>query len=99
MARLFVRALVVVALVSAGWVAGRAQKAGSWDFEISVNAPAGDTTVTCVRGCSLAWVERSVSGDPTLSGSETFRYGCRSATGRCQSGRVGGWIVKPASAR
>jgi hypothetical protein len=99
MARLIVRALVVVALVSAGWVAGRAQTP-SWDFEISVDAPAGETTVTCVRGCSLAWVERSVPGDPTLSaGPETFRYGCRSATGRCQSGRVGGWIVKPASAR
>ena len=43
-----------------GWVAGRAQTSTP-DFEFIVNAPGGKTSVECVRGCDLKWVERVTS--------------------------------------
>lgn len=93
MGRVILKALLVIALVGAGWIAGRAQSAGP-DFEIRVNAPEGETTVECVRGCQLAWVERM---DPaTVVPNQTFfTYKCGGSGGqRCNSGRVGGWIKR-----
>ena len=33
------------------------------DFELIVNAPAGETRIECVRGCGLLWVERGIADD------------------------------------
>ncbi|HET9216351.1 MAG TPA: hypothetical protein VFR18_05200, partial [Terriglobia bacterium] len=55
-------------LVGLGWVAG-AQTA-SPDFEVRVDAPGGETTIECVRGCELVWVERGVPA--TASRMSTF---------------------------
>jgi hypothetical protein len=89
MIRTSLRIALAAALVGLGWVAGQAQTSQP-DFEVVVNAPSGETTIECVRGCDLAWVERGVNANaiPTQS----FRFACNGA--RCSSYRVGGW-VKP----
>lgn len=57
--------LVVVAalLVAAGWSAG-AQRAVA-DFEINVEVPRGQVTVSCARGCD--WPREATSRLPTTS--------------------------------
>ena len=93
MNRTVIRWLGIVALVMGGWAIGRAQ-ASVPDFELRIDAPEGKTRVECVRGCQLAWIERMVPGT-VKPDKATFEYGCgNSAGGRCESGRVGGWIVK-----
>jgi hypothetical protein len=76
-------------LVSVGWVAGRAQSSQP-TFEIVVDAPAGETTVRCVRGCELSWVERGVN--PSAQTMQTFTFECNAPSGRCTSLTVGGWL-------
>jgi len=89
MARKTFIAAVAFALVLFGWVAGRSQTSGP-DFELIVNAPAGETTVECVRGCDLLWVERGIPASAMRD--KKFVYSCGAI--RCGSGRIGGWIVR-----
>jgi hypothetical protein len=68
------------------------------DFEFVVNAPTGETTVECVRGCELAWVQRGLN--PNSKPMPTFTFKCGSgavggaAEARCSSFKVGGWIKR-----
>ena len=81
---------VAATLVGTGWMAGRAQPLEP-DFEMVVNAPEGETTITCVRGCNLAFVERGVN--PNSRPLPTFRFRCGgTADSRCSSMKVGGWL-------
>jgi hypothetical protein len=80
------RLVIAAALVLLGWAAGKAQPTQP-NFEIRVNAPGGETTIECVRGCELSWVERQNSSGGTMT---TFKYTC--GADRCSSGRVGGWL-------
>ena len=90
MIRTSLRIAVVAALVGMGWAAGRAQTSAP-DFEIVVNAPSGETTIECVRGCKLAWVARGLN--PNSSPMQTFSFKCSgTADGRCSSFNVGGWM-------
>jgi hypothetical protein len=84
-----VRIAIAGSLIYFGWVAGKAQTAQP-DFELVVNAPSGETTIECVRGCNLSWVERGLN--PNASTAPTFKYSC--AGDRCSSGKVGGWVPK-----
>lgn len=91
MKQLILRVVFAGGLLALGWSVGKAQVPQP-DFEIVVDAPAGATTVTCKRGCSLAWVERGV---PTSTDTRkpVFDFKCGGQTvERCSSGRVGGWI-------
>jgi hypothetical protein len=93
MIRIAAKLFVAAALVAGGWSVGRAQGT-LHDFEIRIDAPEGKTTVECVKGCQLAWVERMVPGTVKPERT-TFEYGCsNSPSGRCGSGRIGGWLVK-----
>lgn len=92
--RAAVEVALAAALVMAGWAAGRATTVAP-DFELIVDAPGGETTVRCVKGCTLAWVERGVN--PSATPTSTFKYACTGSTGsqsRCSSGRVGGWLTR-----
>jgi hypothetical protein len=83
---------IACALIGLGWAAGRAQGTVP-DFVLSVTAPAGETVIRCVRGCTLAWVERGVN--PNATPQASFSFNCRGAgVETCFSGGVGGW-VKP----
>jgi hypothetical protein len=84
------RLLLAVALIGAGWTIGRTQTSLP-DFELRIDAPEGGTSIECVRGCELAWVERM---EPSVTKpEETFTMKCGGTRdGRCRSGRVGGWI-------
>lgn len=93
MRQLVLRVVFAIGLIALGWSAGRAQMSEP-DFEIVVDAPVGATTVTCKRGCSLAWVERGVPSSPDARKS-VFDYKCNGPTvQRCSSYRVGGWISR-----
>jgi hypothetical protein len=88
MRRLLIRFVVAAGLVTVGWVAGHAQAVGQPQFVIRVDAPSGETVITCERGCQLNWVERGLN--PNAVAQRTFSYSCSGA--RCGSGAVGGWI-------
>jgi hypothetical protein len=86
------RIALAATLVGMGWVAGTAQTREP-DFEIVVNAPEGATTIQCLRGCALAYVERGAN--PRSTPMPTFKFECKGASDlRCSSRKVGGW-VKP----
>ena len=89
MARLCVRVAVVLGLLATGWMAAKAQNA-SPDFELIVEAPGGATSIRCVRGCNLAWVERGIN--PDSRPVERFDFSCSAP--RCSSSKVGGWIAR-----
>jgi len=92
MKRTLLRVITAAALVGLGWSAGRAQTPEP-DFELVVDAPAGATTITCKRGCSLAWVERGVLENATRQPEFSFKCG-GPGVGRCSSGGVGGWLAR-----
>jgi hypothetical protein len=91
------RILVALALVGLGWAAATAQAPQTPDFELSVTTKSdGQTTIACVRGCGLQWIERIV---PDRAGAKpSFSYGCYNAWDKypqgCPSGRLGGWITR-----
>jgi len=87
MARTALRVALALGLLGTGWVAAKAQTSGP-TFELQVDAPGGETTIRCVRGCKLAWVQRGVN--PNAAPQLTFEYRCTGA--RCGSGLVGGWV-------
>ena len=92
------RVAVALGLVVAGWAVGKAQTLQP-DFEFLVNAPTGETTVECVRGCELAWVQRGLNSDSKPMPTFTFKCGSGGSGGsttepRCSSFRVGGWIKR-----
>ena len=90
---LILRMVLAAGLVALGWSVGRTQVAEP-DFEIVVDAPVGATTVTCKRGCSLAWVERGIPSSAEAR-KAVFDFKCGGQTvQRCSSYRVGGWISK-----
>jgi hypothetical protein len=79
---------VIVGLLT-GWAVGRAQSAAP-DFELVVNAPGGETSIECVRGCDLKWVERGPNPNSGLMTKFTFSCGAS----ECSSGRIGGWFLR-----
>jgi hypothetical protein len=88
------RILFISALLLAGWTAGRAQT-NSADFEFIVTTTASETgmktSVECVRGCKLSWVQRGVN--PRAAQLSNFDFSC-SGTKKCPSGIIGGWVQK-----
>jgi hypothetical protein len=87
--RTTIQILVGVILAFLGWTLGRAQTSTP-AFELIVNSPGGETTIECVKGCELAWVERDLNPDSAPARSKSFKYRCTGS--RCGSGRVGGWL-------
>jgi hypothetical protein len=89
MRRFASRLAIIVTLVGVGWAAGRAQTPPP-EFELVVDAPAGETTVTCKRGCELVWAERM---SPNAARQPTFTFKCGGASAkRCSSATIGGWV-------
>ena len=93
MAFLIRQLVIAVVLVGGGWSIGRAQVQEA-DFELVVEAPAGETIVTCRRGCELVWVERGINPAARRKDSFSFRCGGTAPPAVCVSGRIGGWITR-----
>jgi hypothetical protein len=91
MRRVLYRVALAFVLLGIGWTAGQAQVAQP-DFEFIVDAPAGETIVTCKRGCDLLWVERGIPSSAKPSPEFRFRCGGQKME-RCSSATVGGWVV------
>ena len=84
------RLVLALGLLGLGWAAGKAQTSQP-DFELVITAPIGETSVECVRGCDLKWVERGLNPNDTAQAQ--FTFACRGgAVERCSSRRIGGWI-------
>ena len=60
MIRRFAHIVIALSLLGTGWAMARAQQTAP-DFEIIVDSPGGQTTISCVRGCKLMWVEREIN--------------------------------------
>ena len=90
MARTVAKIGLAAILIFIGWAAGRAQSSAP-AFELHVDAPEGETTVECIKGCELSWVNRGLN--PNAKTGPTFTYKC-SGAGRCRSGRIGGWLTR-----
>jgi hypothetical protein len=94
MKRILGQATLALALVVAGWAFAHAQTQAP-AFELQVNVSDEATTITCVKGCELAWVERGLN--PNSRPTEMFSFVCnvRGVNGSavpCSSGKVGGWL-------
>lgn len=79
MKRRFLAIIVTVALVFVGWSAGVAQSRVA-NFEISVDAPRGEVTLTCHRGCE--WTGPGFPG------------GLQRITFRCDTERCRGTVTE-----
>ncbi len=91
MRRILLQAIAAAAMLGAGWGVARAQ-APAPNFELVVEAPAGATTIKCVRGCTLMWVERGIN--PNNTPKPQFDFSCSGGNvERCSSFRVGGWVT------
>jgi hypothetical protein len=91
MGRIAFRVVVALALVGLGWTAGRAQQGDVPDFQISVQAPPGTTTIEC-HGCDLFWIERATAMRPKAPNPK-FTYGCSGGGAtQCPSGMIAGYI-------
>jgi hypothetical protein len=94
MARLALRVVIAAGLIGTGWIVGHAQtSAAAPDFEISIVAPAGKMTVTCVRGCEFGFSQVK-NGVTTASRINSFTYGCPDAAGPTCEYRTGGWVSR-----
>ena len=92
MAKIILRATIILAALATGWAVASAQMPEP-DFELVVDAPVGSTTITCVKGCSLMWVERGIN--PRSHAMPEFSFSCRGGdVTRCSSRKVGGWITR-----
>jgi hypothetical protein len=85
---LLARSVLAFGLMATGYLVGRAQPSAP-TFELVVEAPGGQTTVRCVKGCTLAWVERGLN--PRSKSLPQFEFSC-SGSARCSSARIGGWV-------
>ena len=92
MTRTLLRVAVAFGLLTTGWAMAKAQTSEP-DFELVVEAPAGPTTIKCVRGCTLMWTERGIN--PNGRPQPSFDFSCTGgAVQRCSSSKVGGWITR-----
>jgi hypothetical protein len=78
-------------LIALGWVAVQTQEDAA-DFELIVDAPAGETHVECLSGCSLLWIGRGIPQDAEPKTNFSFRCGGPGVE-RCSSFRIGGWLT------
>jgi hypothetical protein len=89
-ARVVFRVALAFTLMGLGWAGAKAQTS-SPDFELVVDAPVGETSIECRRGCSLLWVERGIPDGAIRQ--QTFSFSCGGGgVQRCSSSRVGGWV-------
>jgi hypothetical protein len=87
MKRIMIRGVLALSLFSCGWTLGRAQTPTP-EFTLSIDAPGGETVVTCTKGCELqGWRDE---GNPRAERMQTYRYTC--TAGRCGA-RVNGWLT------
>jgi hypothetical protein len=77
------------ALVALGWTAGRAAPPAQADFELQVQYPDGQTTITCLRGCGLQFIRMTPS---KAEAKPSFTYSCSNSRGTC-GGTVQGWLL------
>src|SRR5687767_6913094 len=90
MTRAALQLVLAVVLVIIGWSAGQAQGKALY-FDLSIDAPVGETTIRCTRGCEFFVLKQ---GQPTASSQ--FTLACQGDAGpKGCSGGVAGALVPP----
>jgi hypothetical protein len=84
-------ARIALLLFGTGWIAGGIAQDIQPEFVLMVTAPAGETTIRCIKGCSrLEFTRTDYAPDPK---PQKFEFGCRgSNVTRCSSGKVAGYL-------
>jgi hypothetical protein len=93
MTRMALGFTLAAVLLMAGWTAGRAQTTEP-DFVLVVETKVGvsaETTIRCVEGCGLTWIERGLNPNSSVMPQFTFRC---TPPETCTSARVGGWLTR-----
>jgi hypothetical protein len=89
------RVICSCALLLIGWSVGHAQRAEP-DFKLSIDAPFGETRVTCVSGCVLMGV-RDLS-NANAGTMLDYSYGCSGPASAGPEARCGttvaGWLLQ-----
>ena len=86
------RAVCCLALAGLGWTMGYTQGSKP-QFVLSIDAPAGETRVTCESGCELIGM-RDVENPPEWGRLKTYTFGCGGgAVERCGASAAG-WLVQ-----
>jgi hypothetical protein len=88
MRQVVLKFVIAASLVALGWTAGWAAQAPQADFEIHVDAPEGETTITCRRGCGLQFIRYAPDKD---AAEPSFYMRCGGAP-RCRA-TVQGWVL------
>lgn len=83
--------LFAFALFGAGLAIGQAQDSDP-DFLLKIDAPAGQTTVECVSGCSF--IGAMDLDNPNAGRMAVYEYGCQGDNIERCSAKVAGWIVR-----
>ena len=96
MTRIVFRVVIALALVGAGWSAGRAQSPVA-DFEFTVNAPKGTVILTCHRGCNWSGPQGQIkdifTGEVIAAAApNTTLYGCGAP--RCEGTLTGNGFTR-----
>jgi hypothetical protein len=85
-----IRVLITLALVGFGWAVGRAQTPDP-EFTLAIDAPAGRTTVRCVRGCKLQGARDR--GNPNAALMTNYWYTCSGGDVTRCGAQVNGWLI------
>jgi len=89
MKRAVIYAIVALGLTLSGWTVGRAQSSVP-DFTLSLDAPGGETRVTCTKGCLLQGGRDY--GNDRAGYMVTYTYSCGGGnTDRCTA-TLNGWL-------
>ena len=89
MRRRTIQTVVALALVAFGWVVGRANTPAP-EFTLAIEAPAGRTTIKCVRGCTLQGGRDE--GNPNNQPSENYWFECQGGSVQQCNATVNGWL-------
>jgi hypothetical protein len=84
-----IRTVVALSLVAFGWVVGRA-KTPAPEFTLTIEAPSGRTTITCVRGCALQGGHDE--GNPNNVPMAKYFFECSGAALERCNATVNGWL-------
>ena len=82
------RVVWVVMLIGVGWTFGAAQRPDP-EFMIAIDAPAGETRVECISGCSLMGARDLPNA--RASRMKVYSYGCSGRDAQRCGARVAGW--------
>ena len=85
------RTAIALFLVASGWAVGRAQTPAP-EFTLSIDAPAGQTKIGRVQGCTLQGGRDE--GNPNNTPLKNYVFDCRGGAAHRCNATVNGWLTR-----